>query len=352
MNAGMAGSGGTARSGATTDAAPPLVSLVTVTYQSARDIEEAIGSARAAAALAGCTLHVIVVDNASLDGSAEVAKAAAPDGIVIRNPENLGFGAASNQGIAVATGDHLLLLNPDARLQPDALGLLLAFMNANPEAALAAPSIQGPGGVESAGMAPGLRSFLGQYLLFNRVLPGGGQGAWRGFGLPRRRDTHPVPVEWASAAAVLLRADAIRAVGGFDPSIFLYGEDIELCERLRGRGWSLWLVPAARAWHQIGASQAGISTRWVDGLHRLYGRRAGRVRLALFDGILALGLGLRAVAARLRPPDRTGTGAGDPVHARRMAAGARRATRLALVALAGRAASDPQAPASSRNQAS
>jgi GT2 family glycosyltransferase len=324
----------------------PLISLVTVTYQSAAEVQGALDSARTAAAAAGHPLELIVVDNASTDGSADVAASAAPDATVVRNTDNRGFGVASNQAFELARGELLLLLNPDARLEPAALGTLVAWLAAEPGAALAAPSIVGPGTVESAGMAPGIRSFAGHYLLVNRILPGGGRGPWRGFALPRQRGPQPVEVDWASAAAVLLRTEAVRAVGGFDPTIFLYGEDIELCGRLRRAGWTLWLVPAARAHHRIGGSQAVVSTRWVDGLHRLYARRSGRLRLATFDTILALGLAARAIRARVR------TTRGDRDHVRRMGAGARRAARLAGIALAGRAISADQPPTSPPSQAS
>jgi GT2 family glycosyltransferase len=124
-----------------------------------------------------------------------------------------------------------------------------------------------------------------------------------------------------------LRAQDLHSVGGFDESIFLYGEDIELCERLGKRG-TLWLVPEATANHVIAGSQGRVSTRWTDALDRLYARRAGRFQLAAFDLVMALGLALRAVVASSKSKDPE-----QAIHRRRMSSGSRRCFVLALLAI-------------------
>ena len=221
-----------------------------------------------------------------------------------------------------AAGDAWLLLNPDARLAPDALEPLLRVLEAAPDAAMAAPGIDGPGSAESAGMLPGIRSGLGHFLFLNRIPLLGGRGAWRGFQLPRQAGG-PVTVEWASAAAVLVRPSAVREIGGFDPRYFLYGEDTDLGARLGAAGHRAWLVPHARASHAIAASSPTVSTRWLDGLDDwLRASGAGRPRRAAFQLIAMAGLAIRAVAGRSR--DR------DARHVRRQAVGARRAGSLAV----------------------
>lgn len=305
--------------------APPDVTVITVTYQSAGLIEPALRSATEAAEAAGLRLETIVVDNASSDGSADVVAARVPDARVIRNAENRGFGAANNQAFAAARGEAWLLLNPDARLARGALAALVAVLRARPAAGAVAPSIGGAWpGAESAGMRPSIRSVLGHFLFVNRLLPADRGGPWRGFQLQRRPGLGPRLVEWASAACLLIRPSAIRAVGGFDESIFLYGEDVELCKRLVAAGWDIWLEPGALASHAIAGSQGGVSSRWVDALHDLYARGAGRARLAFFDLVVGVGLGLRAAAAR---------GPSRAIHRRRMAAGAARALTLAFRAM-------------------
>ena len=309
------------------------VTVVTVTYQSAAEVGDAIASARVAGQRAGVDLEFAIVDNASVDGSAEAVERAAPDAIVVRNAVNVGFGAANNQAFEVATGDAWLLLNPDARLEPDALDLLLRFYDDHPRAAKVAPAIAGggahdrsfgPGGAESAGMLPGFAAVIGHFLLVNRLLPGDRGGSWRGFQLTRRPSLGPRPVEWASAAVVLVRPAAIRQVGGFDTSIFMYGEDVELGERLARAGWQSWLVPEAHAWHSIASSQSGISTRWVDSVLGQAARGSGRLRVVLLDLVLGASLLARAVATRGRRPEAR-------LHRRRMKASGKRALQLALL---------------------
>jgi N-acetylglucosaminyl-diphospho-decaprenol L-rhamnosyltransferase len=312
-----------------TEGAREDVSLVTVTYNSREFVGQSIESVVTAAARAGVDLEVVVVDNASTDGSADVVRALHPAAHVIRNEANVGFGAANNQAFELASGTTWLLLNPDAVLEPDALGELLRFLRANPRAGAAAPSIGGGGArAESCGMSPGIRSAMGHFLFVNRLLPDDRGGAWRGFQLHRREGVRARRVDWASAAALALRPEAVRSVGGFDSSFFLYGEDVDLGERLNAAGWEVCLVPSARAWHVIAGSQGGVSTRWLDGIHELYARRANRLQAIVFDLIIALGLSLRAAAASLP------RGSRSRVHAARMRAGCLRALTLARRSLA------------------
>jgi GT2 family glycosyltransferase len=310
------------------------IAVVTVTYNSGRDAVEALRSAAASATAAGLSVQLVAVDNASRDGSADVVEAAIPEARVIRRGSNDGFGVANNDAFEATRADAFLLINPDARVEIPALGRLAELLSSDPGAGFASPTIRGPGSVESAGMHPSIRSLLAHYAGLNRLLPDGGRGPWRGLALPGRKTPEPVPVDWASGAAIMIRADAITRSGGFDPAIFLYGEDIDLCRRIRDAGYGGWLVPTAVAWHSIGgSSDEAVSTRWIDGLHRVYARDGGRLlrmRLVAFDLVLAGGTGLRALAAglsgRVRP---AGDRAAAEAHRARMARAAGRALRLA-----------------------
>ncbi len=298
---------------------PGLVSIILVTYNSQGDVWAAAQSGLEAVQVAHRQAELIIVDNASTDETTAIVDSSLREARLIRNRENLGFGVANNQAFEIAMGEYLLLLNPDARLDPGAIVDLADVLDRNERVAGAAPSIRGPGRVESAGFLPGLRSLAGHYFFLNRLFPNGRGGPWRGFAIPRGR-AGPTRVEWVSAAAVLLRASAVRAVNGFDARIFLYGEDIDLCSRLNAAGQELWLVPSATAVHRIGGSQPEASTRWVDGLHAYYSRRASRPKLVAFDLILATGLGVRALA---------NVGSSRQGHRRRMRAAAKRAAQLA-----------------------
>jgi N-acetylglucosaminyl-diphospho-decaprenol L-rhamnosyltransferase len=303
-------------------AAPPLISVVTVTYDSEEFVGGALDSVLEAAAFAGLSVELIAVDNASRDGSVERVREKWPAATVIGNPRNVGFGVANNQAFSAAAGEYILLLNPDARLSPSALGILHEFLAANPSAAAASPAVRGPriGGVEEAGMLPELRAALGHFLFLNRFTRRSDGGPWTGLAIRHVDGPTPRRVGWAGAAALLLRTTAVRQVGGFNPAIFLYGEDIDLCARLGEAGWQVWLVPTATAEHEIAGSQRGISSRWVDGLHDFYAARASRAKVVLFDLVMVLGLGVRGAAA---------VAGGEKRHRRRMFAAARRALALA-----------------------
>ena len=314
------------------------ISVLTVTFQSRDLVGIALGSARKAARRAGLSLELVVVDNASTDGSADAVAAAFPEAQLVRNATNDGFGAATNHAITRAGGSFWLLMNPDAVLAPEALGILVAFLRTHPEAAAAAPSLQGvdpevPEGAESAGMTPGLRSLAGHFLLLNRFLPGDHGGAWRGFQLRRVPGRRPRRVEWASAAVLLVRPEAMRQVGGFDERFFMYGEDVDLGARLTAAGWETWLLPEARAGHLIAASSGGVNSGWVDGIHRLAAERSGRLRLVTFDALVLAGLLVRVLGASLAPDMERPT---RRLHARRMRTSAMRASQLLLESIRGR----------------
>ena len=309
----------------------PDLSAIVVTYRSRDLIGGALESLAAAAAAAGMSLETIVVDNASSDGTADLVAMDHPEVHLVRNAGNVGFGTANNQAFEIARGRWWLLLNPDARLAPDALPPLVAALAAGADVAAAGPTISGAGSeaAESAGELPGVRSLAAHFLFLNRLPIAPRGGPWQGFQVRVRPGTRIQRVGWLSGAAVLFRPEAIRAVGGFDPSIFMYGEDLELGYQLLAAGWHQELVPAARATHVIGGSQAPTSTRWIDGIEAYLGRR-GRSRFAIATalGVMAAGLAVRAVAAL--------GGRQGAAHQARMAAGARHAARRALARLLGR----------------
>lgn len=304
---------------------PSLVSVIQVTYNSAAFAVSSLESAVEAAQWAGVEHELIVVDNASADGTSGLVRRRWPHATVVANRENVGFARANNQAFERATGDLLLLLNPDALLAPAALATLVAFLGDHPAAGAVAPALDAPwpGGPEGAGMAPGVRSTIGHYLFVNRLLPGDAGGPWRGVMLQQRRHLGPRRADWLSGAVLLARAEAVRAAGGFDPSYFLYSEDVDFGARLRGAGWELWTVPAARALHVKAGSQGRVSTRWVDAAHDHYARGAGAAAVLVHDLVMAAGMSARALPLALG--DRTAEGR---IRARTVSSSARRAWYL------------------------
>jgi N-acetylglucosaminyl-diphospho-decaprenol L-rhamnosyltransferase len=268
-------------------------------------------------------VELVVVDNASSDGSVAAVRAAHRAAIIIENDTNVGYGAACNQAFAAATGDYWLLLNPDATVDRAALGRMVAFLDDAPGAAAVGPRIVGgpQAHTENAGMAPGVRSLAGHFLLLNRVIR---RGPWRGYFVVRGSTSDAVRTDWCSAAILLVRPEAIRAVHGFDPTFFLYGEDVDLGMRLNEAGWEVWVDPRATGQHVIGASQQGVSTGWVDGTLEVVRRRSGRWRARLCAAIIAAGLGARTVSLRVH------AGSASAQHASMIRSSATRAIRYAF----------------------
>lgn len=243
---------------------------------------------------------VIVVDNASPDDAAAIAERHAVRPTVISTGRNLGFGVACNEALETTTAELVLFVNPDARLRPGATDRLVAALLADPVAVAAGPAILGPGGpsgAAAAGFEPGFRSALGHFLLLARV-PGIG-GWFPPLQLPPRSPARRV--DWASAAALLVRTDALRRIGGFDPGLFLYMEDVDLCRRLREAGGVIRFEPSAVVEHVLGGSQGGDQARrWYDAFHAYVARRRGGPYARAVSAIAAIGLALRAVALAFR----------------------------------------------------
>lgn len=182
-------------------------------------------------------LEIIVVDNGSGDGSAEAVSGAFPDAHLIANERNLGFGAACNQGLSRATGDFVLLLNPDTVIPAGAIEALLGFMDEHPEVGIAGPLLVGTDGrpqISSFGLFPSpLEAFLRSLRIW-RLAPRSALGR-RFLAAPREGES------WAYAkhllgACLLARKELLDALGGFDEDFLLFLEETDLCYRAQERG--------------------------------------------------------------------------------------------------------------------
>lgn len=242
-----------------------LVTAISIAYNSA-----AVFPALVASLPAG--LPMIMVDNGPDDGLRTWA--AMHNIAVVVSPANLGFGRGCNLGAAQANSEFLLFINPDCRLDPDALPRLLDAARRHPQAAAFGPVL-----INEAGK---VRYKRNSYLLPKAAKP------------PRDPGLEDRPVDVLSGAALLVRSAAFAAVGGFDNNIFLYFEDDDLCLRLRAQAGALLLVPTARAHHDNGHSSApSAALSQFKGIHwarsRIYVGRKHRRTLpwlsALWDGI-------------------------------------------------------------------
>ncbi len=205
--------------------------------------------------------EVIVVDNASSDGSVEMVRGEFPTVRLIANGRNLGYGAAINQAVSQCTGDYLLILNPDTEVRPGAVHRLVEFIYERPRAACVGPHLVNPDGSTQSSRRsfPGLWTAFVESTILQRWF--GGLGALRRFYRSAQPDDVPQQVDWLVGACLLLRRAALDEVGGFDERFFMYSEEMDLCYRLRQAGYEIWFVPRAEVMHHEAASSSQVLFR-------------------------------------------------------------------------------------------
>ena len=271
------------------------VRAVVVSWNSAGHVARAAASVPAPA-------RVVVVDNASADGSADEAERAGA--VVLRLPANAGFGPACNRGAGDVDGlppaDALLFLNPDAALVDGAAAFeaLLAELDADPRVADAAPALEGEGQAEfQLRRLPTLGALAREAFLVNRLFPRN-RGFLRERYLDRDRSV-PFDVEQPAAAALLVRREAFERVGGFDAAFApAWFEDVDLCAKLLESGYRIRFVPAARASHVGGTTMRALPyddylPLYTRNLLRYLGRHSGPATRAGARTVLAAGAFLR-----------------------------------------------------------
>jgi GT2 family glycosyltransferase len=244
--------------------------------------------------LSGLPHEVLVVDNASRDGSADMVAGEFPEARLFRNSENLGFGAANNQAMAAARGEFFLLLNSDAELLDDGAERLVERIRMRPEVGVAGLRILRPDGrlQASARRFPTLGRLCVSGFWLNRVLP---RLLTEDLLLGHYWDhCGEREADWVIGACMLVRREVFQETGGFTPDMFLYGEEVEWCHRIRERGWKVLFSPVGSILHLEHQSA-----------NQLF-HEAGRVDrcLAAEDALIARWQG--PLAAALVPPARIG----------------------------------------------
>lgn len=203
-------------------------------------------------------VEVIVIDNASTDGTAQLIKQEFPGIKLIRNKNNTGFAKANNQGIKAAKGELLLLLNSDTKAQGDAIKTLIQFMEDNPDAGILSCQLLNPDSSlqPQGGYLPNILN-ISFWMLFIDDLPFIGkylypyQLRYRGVFKKRRE------LGWVGGTAMLIRRNVIDEIGLLDENIFMYGEDVDFCLRARAKGIKVSYTPNARIFHYGQQSSGG-----------------------------------------------------------------------------------------------
>lgn len=196
-------------------------------------------------------LEIIVVDNASTDGSSMAIKSNFSRIKLIQNTSNIGFSKANNQAINQAQGEYILLLNSDTLVQPQAIRNLIEFLDAHPQVGIAASQLLNPDGTiqPNGGFLPRLSNVLA-WMLFLDDLPWIKNWFWSYQLRSPNRFKSTKPLGWVQGAAIALRQTMLQKIGLLDENIFMYGEDVEICFRAHQKHWQIWLVVDSKIIHQ------------------------------------------------------------------------------------------------------
>ncbi len=259
-------------------------------------------------------VELVVVDNASRDGSLGALAKAFPDVQVVHSPGNVGYASAANLGIAATRAPVVAVLNPDTRLEPGSARAMLDRIESQPRLAAVGPRIKNNDGSDypSARTDPSIPV----------AVMHGTLGAWwptNPFTTRYRQldadPERPRAVDWISGAAVWLRRTALDAVGGWDERYFMYFEDVDLCFRLREAGWEVAYDPAGVVWHVQGASTDRRPYRMLVEHHRSawrFGKRRFTGARAVLLPFVAVYLAVRTLATlagrAVRTSERTPSG--------------------------------------------
>jgi GT2 family glycosyltransferase len=287
------------------------VDIVVVTYNSGEHIRACLDSI-GASDFDG-TIQTVVVDNASADAVSTAIENHPALGRLVENSDNLGFAAACNQGIRATAGDFVLLLNPDARLQPDTLRRLVDYLSANPKVAIVGPRLLQPDGalqrdISATGLSPSFFQALFEYTRLGRMAPG---SPWyRDYFLPGWDRVSNRRVAMVQGACLLLRRSLLQQVGLLDERFFLYFEETDLCKRAADRGWEVHYVGEAAAIHigsQSTEERRPSARHFIASLYRFHHKHYGLGEAVALWSILMPYHGARmlrlALLRRFKPSD-------------------------------------------------
>ncbi len=280
---------------------PPSVSITTVLFNSSSTVKRFAEPLRDQN-LTGFA-EVLAVDNASPDDSAARLKEALPNATVLTARRNLGFAGGCNLAWPSTRGRYWLLLNPDVESDIDGIQQLVQWMDSHPDVAIASPLLRDEGGALAivARAFPSIAWTLAELLRFHKLIS------------PRRRsdrlmgaywDGEHRDVDWVPAAAIIVRREAIERVGPLSPELFMYGEDIEWCWRMRRSGWRVAICPDVEFVHVGGASanqtweERERAQRLAAGIAGACRRMHGATWTRIYAGLTALGLFVEGIHPR------------------------------------------------------
>jgi hypothetical protein len=216
--------------------------------------------------------EIIVVDNGSTDGSLKMLQADFPMVTVIENPANLGFTAPMNQALRCATGQFLLLLNPDTLIHPQSLDRLIAFMQEHPQVGICGPKVLNTDGSLQAPCRRGESrpwAVISYFLRLHRLFPG--SRLFGGYLLNYMDEDVTHEVAGVAGSCMLVRRQVVDQIGYLDERFFAYQEDADYCFQARRAGWQVYYLPTAQVTHFGGEGGSRVQPyRSIYAWHRSY----------------------------------------------------------------------------------
>lgn len=237
---------------------------------------------------------VFVVDNASIDGSAEMIRTEFPSVTLLANKENKGFGVANNQVLTTVKSDYYLLLNPDTKVLLGAIKILVAFARQHPQAGIVSPQLLNADGTVqlSCRRFPSIRGMI--YGLLGLKAGNKSDYLMRDFD---HRSTKEV--DQPEGACLLIRKEVFDKVGVFDERFFMLFEEVDLCFRVKQAGWQIWFVPEAQIIHYYGQAIKQVKAKMIyhshKGFFRYMSKHSRSMWFQVFKPLWFIGLMVLAV---------------------------------------------------------
>lgn len=275
--------------------------VVIVSYRCEALLRDCLASLRANPP--SVPMNVIVVDNASGDGTPDMVRREFGEVELIEQPHNSGFSVANNVGIAAGSAPYVLVLNPDTRITPGSLDTVLGVLERQPEVGMAGPRLElDDGSFDHASRRsfPTPLSALGHFTGVGRR-----EGASGALAAYRAPEVESGPVDAINGAFMLIRRRALDQVGAFDPRYWMYMEDLDLCYRFDQAGWSTWYEPSATVVH-VKAGTSGRRRSWRlnrafhYGMYRFYRDHYAAMRNPLTNAAVYAGIGAKLLISATR----------------------------------------------------
>ena len=239
----------------------PTVSIIIVNYNTKKLISNCLNSIYKH--VRKSPVEIVVVDNASTDGSSNMIKEKYPGVVLVRNKENVGFGIANNIGVSHSKGTYLMFLNSDALLLEDTVSIFLNLFEKYPSVGLLGPSVilnDGKLQPKTCGNFPNVMRIFNDSFFLSKL--SGKIKLFEGIHInPQKLKDNITEVDWISGVCMFTSREVFQKIGGFDPKFFMYAEDIDLCWRCKKNGWHILRINSTVIKHLCGGSSTTVEQK-------------------------------------------------------------------------------------------